>query len=88
MDTTWIHHLQYMKKAARLHNLREGENTLEMLVALDFAVHQFSEYHFRINGRLDVWPTSRKYYDIKSHQKGTYHDLERLAKDLFAENGL
>lgn len=74
-----------MNKAKRLHNLSQGERALEILVATGFNVHQFSEYHFRVGGRLDVWPTSKKWYDTKAHCKGTYDNLELFVQDHFNE---
>lgn len=63
------------KKIYRARKLKEGEDALERLVARDIRVVQLSEYHFRINGRLDVWPSSGKYYDIKNGAKGTCSKL-------------
>lgn len=71
------------EKERRMRNLREDETLLEILVAQDFSVVQLSEWHFRINGRLDVWPTSRKFYDRKSYVKGEYTHLEQFAKEHF-----
>ena len=45
----------------------------------------FSEIHFRINGRLDVWPSTKRFYDTKSHEKGSYDNLERFVIDHFAK---
>jgi hypothetical protein len=63
-------------KAAKFQNLQQGKTDLETLVAYDYTVEQFSDYHFRINGRLDVWPSSRRYYDQKTQRKGEYNSLE------------
>jgi len=59
-------------------NLREGEIAFEMLVAFDYKVEQKNEYHFRINERLDVWPSTKKTYDIKSGRKYQYKDTKDL----------
>lgn len=64
-------------------NLAEGESALETLVALDFKVRQKSEYHFRINDRLDVWPSGKTTYDIRSGSKGHYDDLVEFVKNHF-----
>lgn len=61
-------------------NLEKGKEALEILVSWDYAVEQFSEYHFRINSRLDVWPTSKKWYDRKTGRKGEYEELESFVK--------
>lgn len=70
-------------KQQRQRNLTSGEEALEILVAEDFKVEQFSEYHFRINNRLDVWPSSKKSYDIKSGEKQGYTDLLRFVRFHF-----
>lgn len=65
-------------------NQREGEEALEVLVAWDYEVLRFSEWHFRVNRRLDVWPVSRKWYDNKTHRKGIYPkgELESFVKEF------
>jgi hypothetical protein len=65
----------------RRESLKKGEEELEILVARDYEVRQMSEYHFRINGRLDVWPSTRKWYDLRSRRKGSYKSLAALAKE-------
>lgn len=74
-----------MSKLKKLINLNDGKTALEILVALDFSVDQKSEYHYRINHRLDVWPSSKKFYDIKNHRKGTYDDLRTLVVSHFED---
>lgn len=76
-----------MKSKHGSRNKSEGETALEILAAYDFKVQQFSEYHFRINDRLDVWPVSRKYYDIRLGRKGLYpkNSLSSFVKDYFKE---
>lgn len=53
-------------------NRQEGEEALEILVAWDYQVSQLSQYHFRINGRLDIWPSTRAWYYLPTHEKGRY----------------
>ena len=36
--------------------------------------------HYRINGRLDVWPSIKRYYDLKNRHKGSYDDLEKFVR--------
>jgi hypothetical protein len=62
-------------------SLADGESQLEELVALDYRVEQFAFYHFRINERLDVWPSTKKYYDHKTLKKGFYDDLVEFVTD-------
>ncbi len=50
-------------------NTRNLPNQLGVLVAHDYEVVEFSENHYRINGELDVWPTTKRAYNIKTHQR-------------------
>lgn len=61
-------------------NLKAGEAELEELVAFDYQVVQLSPYHFRINGRLDVWPSSKRWWDCRTFGKGDYQDLVAFVK--------
>lgn len=61
-------------------NLREGEEALEKLVAWDYKVYQFAASHFRINDRLDVWPSTKRWYDTVTRVSGTYIDLEHFVR--------
>lgn len=72
---------EWQKNEARL-NLMQGEAHLQMLVAQDYRVEQLSEYHFRINERLNVWPSTRKYYDANSQKKGTYKNILALVEEF------
>lgn len=66
----------------------EGLDALECLVAWDFKVQPFSAIHFRVNDRLDLWPSTRKWYDTKSHRKGSWEgDLEEFVKSYLKTEG-
>lgn len=71
-----------MNKLTKISNLSAGKEALEILVAYDFEVYQLSDYHFRINNRLDIWPSSKKWYDLKTGMKGEYGDLEKFTKSF------
>lgn len=76
-----------MTKAEKRQNLIEGAAALETLVAWDYRVHQFSDIHFRICGRLDVWPSTKRYYDHRSRAKGSFDDLERFVRANYTPQG-
>ena len=67
----------------RLKNLAEGEEQMDILIAKDFHVERFSDYHFRINDRLDVWPSTKKWYDRLTMRKGEYNNLIEFVMDFF-----
>ncbi len=71
-----------MNKQIKKQNWQEGTDDLENLVAWDYKVVPFSDIHFRINDRLDVWPSTRKWYDMKTKRTGQYQKLESFVKDF------
>jgi len=68
-------------RLTKLKNLDSAVDIFDVLIARDFKVHQFSEYHWRINDTLDIWPSSKKAYDIKAFVKYTYKDLEEFVME-------
>lgn len=68
-------------KRLRQRNLRAGEEELDILAAQDYEVQQFSEYHFRIARRIDVWPSAKKWYNGKTGEKGEYQNLVAFIKE-------
>ena len=72
-----------MSTQQKKQNLKNGAAALENLVAFDFEVHAFSEIHFRINRRLDVWPSTKRWYDLRTHEKGSFIELESFVKGHF-----
>lgn len=71
-----------MNKTIKKANWESGTAALQNLAAWDYEVHPFSDIHFRINRRLDIWPSTKRYYDTKTHQKGDYDNLELFVKRL------
>jgi len=50
------------------------------------AVHQvqkLTECQWRVNGVLDVYPTNRRYHDIKKNVRGGYDDVLSFCKSYF-----
>ena len=74
------------KKARKRRLLEIGEEALEFLVGLDYEVVQLSEYHFRVCGRLDIFPSTRTWYDIRSRQRGQYNELKEFVINYFSVN--
>lgn len=63
--------------------LKDALDEFDILAAYDHEILQLSHYHFRINRRLDVWPSTQKAYDILSHEKFTYDDLVDFVMERF-----
>lgn len=70
------------QRARAQSNLGLGKHQLEILVAYDYVVTQCSEYHFKINKRLNIWPSSKKWFDQKTMRKGEYTDLIKFVKEF------
>lgn len=72
-----------MNNKTKKRNWQRGTEALDNLVSFDFKVHAFSDIHFRINDRLDVWPSTKRWYDLKTGRKDNYEELERFVKSFF-----
>jgi hypothetical protein len=42
-----------------------------------YTMQHMTEYHIRVEGKLDIYPTSRKYHLITKNERGEIHDLEK-----------
>ena len=56
----------YMRRRFDTSNVSDQ---IDVLLAHDYNVVQFNEGHIRINGRLDVWPTTRNSIDIATKRQ-------------------
>ncbi len=64
------------KRQIRENRKIENEEAVSELCALyGCEIQAFTDIHFRVNGRLDYWPTTKKYYDRKTGRKGAYDEL-------------
>ena len=46
-----------------------------------FVVQKLTDYCFRINGRLDLFPIHNRWHDIKTNVRGGAKDLAVFAKE-------
>ena len=57
---------------------------IERLKDLGFTVNWITKYQVRINDRLDIFPTSRKYHDIATQKRGIVNcSIEQFVCKLF-----
>lgn len=56
------------------------------LQRLGFAVEIKTPYHFRVNGRLDVYHVNKRWHDIEKNERGDYRHMEVFVKQFFARN--
>ena len=56
-------------------------NTERLQAEKSWTLQQFSPWHFRINGIIDVWPKRRKWMHVKTGDKSQqYVDINQLKK--------
>jgi hypothetical protein len=48
---------------------------LDILVAYDYQVEPLTEYQYRINGIIDIYPVNKRWHDIRSGERGNYEEL-------------
>lgn len=54
---------------------------IKILSNKGFHVKQFSDHHFRINGKVDVWPSKNKYHVLGTDKRGKYRAIEEIIED-------
>lgn len=59
---------------------------VENLRKLGFKIEVKTPYHFRVNGRLDVFHVNRRWHDIEKNERGDYRHMEVFVKQFFARN--
>jgi hypothetical protein len=48
---------------------------LDILAAHDYRVQALTQYQYRINGVIDIYPVNRRWHDLRSGQRGNYNAL-------------
>ncbi len=60
----WLEHVSPIVQK-KLRQLADGGHTVEMK----------TEWHYRIDGRWDIFWQSKRYHDIKTNTRGDYRDI-------------
>lgn len=71
-------HDQQQRRAKRLPIRTEA---ILHLKVQGYDVEQKTETHFRINGRLDLYPIHNLWHDIKTNERGGAKDLAVFVKE-------
>ena len=53
---------------------------------LGYFTMQFTEHHYRIQDRVDYWPSREKWFDLRTGRKG--QGLQRLIRYLLDNVGI
>ena len=79
-DETWTQwkHDQRVRRAKRL-PVRTDE--ILALKRQGYSVEQKSDYHFRINGILDIWPIHNRWHDLRTQERGGAKCLAVFVKE-------
>jgi len=64
---------------------RLPKRAAEILALADqgFSVECVTEYQYRINGRLDLYPTHNRYHDVLKNRRGGYRNATEFVKSFF-----
>lgn len=73
---------RYKKKALRNSRIAKAENDLISIQKVFSGVQCFSKIHLRIEGVLDVWPTTGRFYNRATYEKGIYLTMADLVGAL------
>ena len=65
--------LREIQKEDREKRTVEREAALDRLPA-NFRVHWFTAFHVEIDGHLQLWPSSGKYWDRRKNKRGHFTD--------------
>lgn len=58
------------------------ENKLEKL-SKKYSVEKKTEYQYRINEVLDIYPQNQRYHDIKKNKRGDYQNMIKFVNNFF-----
>jgi hypothetical protein len=73
-----------MGKAWRESNLAAGTREIASLPPGNYKVQKLTDFQYRFNDRLDIFPVRRRYHDIKLNVRGdTGPNLELFLKKYF-----
>ena len=50
------------------------QNGIEMIRDCGFSVQRLTEYHYRIESVLDLYPTRGRFHHLKTGEKGSYNN--------------
>jgi hypothetical protein len=57
----------------------------EDIEELGFEIVPFTDHHWRINGELDIWPTTKSYSNILTGNRGKYSNITEILAAAFPD---
>lgn len=70
------------KRRKRQVRRAQGTEAILKLEKLGFAVKAISDYHFRIDGVLDLYPTNGKWHHVSTGRRGRFKSARKVTLDL------
>ncbi len=82
------HQGDHREAAKAKHEIMQTDHFSKLIQRLSakYEVKKLTEYQWRINGVLDLYPTNRLYHDIKQNKRGTYRDAMGFCAQFFRED--
>ena len=53
---------------------------IDVLIAYDYEVERLTQYQYRINGVLDIYPVNKRWHDIRSGERGNYNQMIKFVQ--------
>lgn len=75
------------RKEMRATMLKKRTEELMELQSREFDIRRITPQHYRVNGRLDIWPEQNRWYDIKNFRRGYFSQIGYFVKHYFEKNG-
>ena len=71
-------------KDAKLRAMEREAGAAEILALREhgFHVEALTDYQYRINGRLDLFPTRRRFHDVLINRRGSYTSAFDIARRM------
>lgn len=71
--------------AKRTQEIKQSDHFSKLIQRLSakYEVRKLTDYQWRINGVLDLYPVNRNYHDIKKNLRGTYIDAMAFCAKFF-----
>lgn len=77
------------KRAQKVRRAERLPVRTEAILALKnsgFKVRRLTEFQFRVNERLDLYPIHNRYHDIKTKERGGYGGVRKFVMKFFRDN--
>jgi hypothetical protein len=78
---------KHERSAQKVKNRARRTKEIQSLITQGYSVRQLTEYHFRINETLDIFPTAGKFHNLKTQERGVFRDIEKFLSQQMQATG-